>query len=401
MKYLGLLFIFLLAFTVVVTYVVIGEGEIFNIIDITGGDNRLTEDMIDDNADEIAVLPYDELDGEINFEIQKIQEIKTDISGESNILNISAVEVYDIESKTVFHEELDEYLCGVVFAEMPASFEIEALKAQAVAARSFCIYKMLNPSESDAAAHHGADVCSDSSHCKAYISYDNACAERGEDYISPLWEKVRQAVIDTSGEIVAYDSEPAIAVFHAMSNKSTESAENIWGGNVPYLVSVPTLEGENSQEIKNFMTTSVFDAEEFKAVLLTNGFRAEFSEPPALWISDAEFNSSGRIDTLKICGKVITGKRLREIFSLRSTDFDLKYNDIDGCFVFSVRGYGHGVGMSQYGANLMAKNGEDYESILLWYYKGVEVVNIYDMYDADNGGDEKGIAGIIDESWQQ
>jgi stage II sporulation protein D len=260
---------------------------------------------------------------------------------------------------------------------MPSSFEMEALKSQAIAARSYLIYKMINSGENEREIHRGADICTDYTHCKAYISYRDACNSWGEEYIESLWEKVKKAVTDTSGEIIVYESEPAIAVFHAMSNTNTESAENIWGGGVPYLVSVPTSESENSETIKNFSTASVYNPEQFKSILMSNGFRSNFDENPELWIGNVVLNSSGRVDSIEICGKPITGKRLREIFGLRSTDFKLEYKKIDEEFIFSVKGYGHGVGMSQYGANLMAQEGKSYKEILLWYYEGVDIINIY------------------------
>ena len=364
MKYLGLVFIFLFVFTLAVLYVIIGEGDFINIIDIS--DN--SSEIYIDNSDIVDVFSsLSVLQPETSKNLQTLIESSEFI-----------VSVYDIETKEILHKELDDYLCGVVFAEMPSSFEIEALKAQAVAARSYCVYKMLYFNEREREFHHGADVCTDSAHCKAYISYDKACGKWGEEYILPLWEKVKNAVTDTSGEIIVYDSEPAIAVFHAMSNRTTESAENIWGGNVPYLVSVPTSESEAPEAIKNFSTASAYSPQEFKSRLISNGFRGDFNEKPELWIGDITYNSSGRVDNIKICGKAISGKRLREIFLLRATDFYLEYKKIDDRFVFDVKGYGHGVGMSQYGANLMAREGKSYDDILMWYYTGVEIINMYE-----------------------
>ena len=372
MKYLGMLFFVLFVFTLGVLYAIIGEGDFINIIDTA--DNHNTVDAFTNSAladlQPLSHISLSTLDA-------------SDTSGESEIeWDIfealgEVIYIYDTETKEIFHEKLDDYLCGVVFAEMPSSFEVEALKAQAVAARSYSVYKALYSSESERAQHFGADICTDSAHCKAYISYENVCLKWGEEYISPFWDKVKAAVSFTSGQIIVYDSEPAIAVFHAISNNLTESAENIWGGDVPYLVSVPTAENENAEAIKDFSTLNIYKPEEFKSKLVSNGFREDFGENPESWVGEITLNSSGRVDNIKICGKIISGKRLREIFSLRSTDFYLEYKEIDGEFIFNVKGYGHGVGMSQHGANLMAQEGKNYKDILLWYYMGVDIINIY------------------------
>jgi stage II sporulation protein D len=281
------------------------------------------------------------------------------------------ISVLDVTANKISVVCLEEYLVGVVFSEMPASFEIEALKAQAVAARSYCVYKMIFSSENSGAEHGGADICTDFRHCKAHASFEEAAAKHGEEYIAPLWDRIRYAVDYTKGEIITYRTEPAIAVFHAISGSETESAENIWGNPVPYLVSVPSGEQNRQSEIRNYITESMFSPNEFRQTLISNGFNADFPQDASVWISDISLNSSGRVGSVYIGGAEITGRRLREIFSLRSTDFTLEYKN--QAFIFTVRGYGHGVGMSQYGANLMALDGKSYTEILTWYYTGVEI----------------------------
>lgn len=361
MKYLWVLFLFLFAFTVFVTFTVIAEGDIENILNSYKFETDET-----DERNEINVFK--------NFIDSEYLENEKENTG-----NEIFISVYETKTNEVSLINLEEYLVGVVFSEMPSSFEIEALKAQAVAARSFCVYKMLYSTEANREEHHGADICNDYTHCKDYISYEEACEKYGEEYIEPLWEKIQNAVNATKNEIITYKSEPAIAVFHAISGKKTESAENIWGNPVPYLVSVPTEEdnnnNKNEDEIRNYITESIFDTDEFKELLISNGFglRTDFADYPdeSSWVSGVKLNSSGRVDTADICGKKITGRRLREIFSLRSTDFTLEYKN--NAFIFTVTGYGHGVGLSQYGANLMAKEGRNYKEILLWYYTDVEI----------------------------
>ena len=352
MKYLAVLFIFLFAFAGFVAYTVIADGDM---------DNILSEPA------DSEPIKYFEYSGENTENIKNIKE--------NIIISIISISVYDTKTNTVETVDLEEYLCGVVFSEMPSSFEIEALKAQAVAARSFCVYKMLYSTEANREEHHGADICNDFKHCKDYISYEEACEKYGDEYINPLWEKIQNAVNSTKDEIITYKSEPAIAVFHAISGKETESAENVWGNAVPYLVSVPSEEDNRQSEVRNYITESIFDADEFKNILVSNNIclTADFSKDASLWVENIKLNSSGRVDTADICGKTTTGRKLREIFSLRSTDFTLEYKN--QAFIFTVTGYGHGVGMSQYGANIMAIDGRNYMEILLWYYTGVEINN--------------------------
>ncbi|MCL2095806.1 MAG: stage II sporulation protein D [Oscillospiraceae bacterium] len=372
MKYLFVLFIFLCAFTVFVMFTVIAEGDIENFI--LSSEHEIYFDTTE-NTEDIYI--------ETETEIQDDEIIpggfitETEEETEEKEIFIS---VMDAKTGGVNVFELEEYLRGVVFSEMPSSFEREALKAQAVAARSYCVYKIIFSTESSREEHNGADICNDFRHCKDYISYEDAEKIRGEENIAPLWEKVSDAVFETKGEIITYLSEPAIAVFHAISGKETESAENIWGNYIPYLVSVDSEEQNNIEEIRNYATESMFSADEFKERLTSNGFDAGFSGDAAFWIdsSGIVLNSSGRVDRVKICGEEITGRKLREIFSLRSTDFVLEYKN--RAFIFTVRGYGHGVGMSQYGANLMALDGRDYRDILTWYYTGVKIDTAYKFF---------------------
>ncbi|MCL1858620.1 MAG: stage II sporulation protein D [Oscillospiraceae bacterium] len=379
MKYLGILFIFLFAFAIFVTFTVIAEGDIENILNTADEQNGLLNPDETDNIQVFKnyIIKENEFAEPENFINSKTSEYfkYSEYSGENtkNIEKQIIISVYDAKTNEIESIDLNEYLCGVVFSEMPSSFEIEALKAQAVAARSFCVYKMLCSTDAIREEHHGADICNDYTHCKDYISYENACEKYSEEYILPLWEKIKNAVWDTENEIITYESEPAITVFHAISGKETESAENVWGNAVPYLVSVPSEEENNKNEIRNYITESIYNADEFKDILISNGFslRADFSKNESVWVTNIKLNSSGRVDTVDICGKTVTGRRLREIFALRSTDFTLEYKN--QAFIFTVIGYGHGVGMSQYGANLMAKEGKNYKEILLWYYTGVEI----------------------------
>ena len=280
------------------------------------------------------------------------------------------ISVLDYIRGEVYSINLEEYLVGVVFSEMPASFELEALKAQAVAARSYSVYKMLYSGEAEREYHLGADICSDARHCKAYLGKEEAFDKYGG--IEYFWQIIKLAVSETAGEIITYKSEPAIAVFHAMSANITESAENIWGRPVPYLIAVQSEESNNIYNIRNFETEIKLSSEEFKSVFTDGGLNLDFAGNQENWIEYISLNSSGRVDYIIICGEKISGVRFRSLFALRSTDFTVEAAQSGG-FIFTVYGYGHGVGMSQYGANLMALDGSSYTDILKWYYTGVEI----------------------------
>ncbi|MBQ6540842.1 MAG: stage II sporulation protein D [Oscillospiraceae bacterium] len=253
-----------------------------------------------------------------------------------------------------------DYLIGVVGAEMPASFEPDALMAQAVAARTYTLYKMeVEPSSN----HPEADVCGDSKCCKAYKDTDELKAKWGDDYGVNI-EKITDAVTTTDGEYLTYDSLPILAVFHSSSNGKTEAPENVWGSPVPYLVPVDSM--EDGEKVPNYISTVTVSSSSFKDTVRSSHPGADFSEQD--WIADPVYSDSGRLLTVKLGGVTVTGTELRRLFDLRSTDIKLRRTD-DGVS-FTVTGYGHGVGMSQYGANAMAESGKTYREILAWYYPG-------------------------------
>lgn len=256
-----------------------------------------------------------------------------------------------------------EYLPGVLAGEMPASFDTEALKAQAVAGRTYILYHMAHPSEN----HPVADVCSQAGCCKAWLD-DEALREKwGNDYEKNL-ARIARAVEETDGEYITWEGQAIQAVFHSSSGGKTESSANIWSY-APYLVSVDSPETPDT--VPNLITTVTVSAGDFRDAVLSVCPQADFSGEADTWLGASVINSSGRITRWHIAGLDISGKELRTLFSLRSTDFSLEYSD--GNFVFTVIGYGHGVGMSQYGANLMAKSGCGYREILSHYYPGTDI----------------------------
>ena len=276
----------------------------------------------------------------------------------------SAETVRVLDDGTVQEMTLANYLVGVVRAEMPASFEREALRAQAVAARTYTLYKIKN------GGNHGdtADVCTDPKCCQAYISEEAARSNWGakaDDYEA----KIEDAVYSTDGQAILYDGQPILAAFHSSSPGYTRSAGEVWLTDLPYLQSVSSP--EKGDAIPNYYSRAEFTAEDFKKRVLAAYPEADLSGAMSCWLTGAVTDSSGSIETVKVGGVTVKGGSLRSALGLRSACYEWEVQSKK--LVFFVTGFGHGVGMSQYGANQMAKDGSDYEDILTHYYTGVTV----------------------------
>ena len=263
---------------------------------------------------------------------------------------------------TVEEMTMEDYLWGVVAAEMPASFQMEALKAQAVAARTYCLYQ-----RGGGEKHSGADVCGDYTCCQAYLTREQAAVGWGADAERYI-DKITQAVAQTDGSGILYEGKPIQALFFSSAAGRTVDAAEVWGNSVAYLKSVDSPEGE---EVPNYRTQVVLGAEEVKSLTLNAYPGADLSGDPATWFGEASRNEGGGVISIPLGGVTLTGGQVRSLFSLRSACFTVTW---DGeRFTFDVTGYGHGVGMSQYGANALAGEGKDFQAILEWYYTGVTV----------------------------
>ena len=216
-------------------------------------------------------------------------------------------------------------------------------------------------------AHPDADICTSSGCCTAAANPDELRTLWGAGY-DDCWKKICAAVEETDGQYLVYDGEPILAAFHSSSSGATESAADVWDER-PYLVSVSSP--ETQADVKNLVTTVEVSAEDFKSAV-TGASNASLGPDPAAWVGGIEHNAAGRVKAVTVGGAELSGAAVRSLFSLRSTDFDLEYTG--SVFIFTVRGYGHGVGMSQYGANVMAKDGATYADILEHYYPGTELV---------------------------
>ena len=263
---------------------------------------------------------------------------------------------------TVEEMTMDAYLWGVVAAEMPASFEEEALKAQACAARTYAAGLQARGSK-----HPDADLCDDSRCCQAYTDRDDALLRWGLS--AQLYaDKITNAVEGTDGLGVLYQGSPIQAVFFSSAAGKTADAVEVWGSSVDYLKSVDSPEGA---EVPNYHSQVVLAPDDLKAQALAVWPGADFSGGPETWLQDVSYTASGVVSGLKLGGVSVSGGEVRNAFALRSACFQVKWDGEH--FVFDVTGYGHGVGMSQYGANAMAKEGRGFRDILTWYYTGTEV----------------------------
>ena len=294
---------------------------------------------------------------------------KTQQGQEYSYKNYGTIKLLHKNNGNVEEVNLDEYLYNVVSAEMPADFEKEALKAQAIVARTYTIYKILNKK------HENADICDDSTCCQAWISKENRLARWEESKREDNWNKITTAVNETKGKIITYQGKPINAFFHSNSGGITEVPFNVWGGTgYPYLQSVETVGEEGYTQ---YASEVVFTQEE-----LLNKLKGKYADITIDFanseeIKILEYTESKRVKTVKFGNHEISGVEARTLLGLKSTNFEIKTED--GKTKFTVKGYGHGVGMSQTGADSMAKRGSKAEEIIKHFYAGVEISEVNDL----------------------
>ncbi len=254
--------------------------------------------------------------------------------------------------------DLEMYVIRVVLAEMPASFEMEALKAQAVASRTFALRTCADGQK------HGGAVCGSFACCQAYMT-EAAYLERGWNPANVA--RVREAVEATAGQVLTYDGQWIRATYFACSGGCTEAAVDVWGKEYPYLQSVKS---PGEEETVYYTDTKAFTQEGFQEAL-----GVALTGPAEMWFGQITYTISGGVDTMEIGDVTYRGTTLRSLLGLRSTIFEIVVSD-EG-ITFITKGYGHRVGMSQYGAEAMALEGYDYKAILAYYYKGTELTSNY------------------------
>ena len=258
----------------------------------------------------------------------------------------------------VTQRDLEDYLISVVLAEMPADFEDEALKAQAVAARTYARKAWVTGGK-----HGDGSVCIEPGCCQAYIAPEKYLEKGGTE---AGLEKIRNAVYETAGQCLEYDGELIEATYFSTSGGSTEDAVAVWGTDYPYLQAVDSPGEEGARW---YTDTVVFTKEQF-----CNALGKEPDGEPRTWFGEVHDTEGGGVDTMVIAGESYTGTQLRSLLGLRSTAFSVEASE--EAITITTRGYGHRVGMSQYGADAMAVNGSSYREILAHYYPGTELVTV-------------------------
>lgn len=311
-----------------------------------------------------VIIIYSKIEPNKEYEItDKFQDIEENIENEViNNIEFSTTNNEGLENNNKNFEtnKFEEYIVGVVSAEMPVSFENEALKAQAIAARTYA-YKRID-NINDEVNHNEIG--------QAYNSIEEMKAKWGNNF-NEYYNKIRNCVYETKGMIMTYENEPIEAVFHSTSAGITELSENIWGRNLPYIKSVDSKVDENAP---NFMYTTKIENSK-----IINEISKKFNNIEKNKIIETfeikNRSDAGYVLEVEVCGKIISGRDIRTMFNLRSTNFTIKKNK--DSIEFTTKGYGHGAGMSQYGANFMAQDGKNYIEILNHYYKGIVIQSIY------------------------
>ena len=268
--------------------------------------------------------------------------------------------------------DLEEYVICVVSAEVPASFHEEAIKAQAVAARTYIYNKYKKFSENPSLApeeHKDSTVCTDYMHCCAYYSKEKLQEIHGDEWMKKYYDKIVNCVMETKGEIIMYDGEPITASFHASSGGCrTENSGDVWSSDLPYLVSVESP-GEDKRQGYNSVVT--ISCDDFKKKVDEKYPDAQLTDDRNTWLGDISYTEGNSVDKITIGNTQLKGTEVRSLLGLKSACFEISM--LNDMITFNVHGSGHGVGMSQYGANIMANDGKGYIDILKWYYSGVEI----------------------------
>lgn len=274
---------------------------------------------------------------------------------------IPLVNLWDAQQQRMLSISLEEYVQGVVAAEMPASFHLEALKAQAVAARTYAYRRILRGEgiPEQPSAHLSSDYQSG----QAWVSWETFTERHGTVAARSLQKKIKSAVKQTEGMVALYDGEPILAVYHSTSGGRTENSEHYWSEALPYLRAVEDPYSSSSPQHYSTATIGLAKLAEVLEVKKANNLKVIERYP------------SGRVKTVEVGEKWFSGRDIRQRLGLRSTWFTAEV--LGSEMVFSVWGYGHGVGMSQYGAQGMALAGYGYAEILQYYYQGIELKALY------------------------
>jgi len=285
-------------------------------------------------------------------------------SGSTDAYTGGEITVFDESAGQTLELTMREYVTGALICEMPASYEPAALQAQAIAIHTYALTVQAMREAAPDPALEGGVIAVDTANHIGYTTRELAIRLYGDNF-NEYYRKMQDAVDATLKYILTYDGQPISACYHAVSPGRTEASENIFVSALPYLVSVDSSWDEQAPD---FETEKRFSATEFSDLLYSYDAGFTTSGSPSGWLGSTDRSEAGTVLSQTICARQYVGTTLRTVFGLRSAAFDLTYED--DTFVFTVRGYGHGVGMSQYGANYLALQGKTSSEILAYYYPG-------------------------------
>ncbi|GEN89577.1 stage II sporulation protein D [Oceanobacillus sojae] len=337
----AVLIIFILAVPAIIVQITKTDNQISAGVEVvdTGEENPDKENGAEDTSEETAA-------GE---EAVEVGASPFDVS----VMRVSNDEVENVP--------VEQYVAGVVSSEMPTEFEMEALKAQAVAARTFTVNFLLNGEK------NGNYDLTDSTQHQVYKGEQELQEQWGAEYQEKM-NKINQAVKETEGQIITYNKAPITASFFSTSNGYTENSEDYWESEVAYLRSVESPWDKNAPEFTSQTTLSVAEVSEALQIPLQDDKKIPM---------EISHTDSGRVKEITVAGNAFTGPEFRDKLGLRSSDFTIEQSD--NHLIFTTQGYGHGVGMSQYGANGMAAEGKNYEDIIHYYYTDVEISQVSEI----------------------
>ena len=321
------------------------------------------------NMPSAAEIPKSEEDA------KNVERVKSDAeNGEEfasyDISEPELIKVYNLKTNDVMVIDFEEYLKGVVASEMPVEFNIEALKAQAITARTYLLYRMKKYPDGQS-EHMDASVCT-GTHCQVWSSKDELIASHEDGWYDTYWSKIENAVNSTSGQILTYDGKIIEPLFHSASGGRTENSEDVFSTAVPYLKSVESPYESEAPKLHDSVKITVDDF--ISKVESVYGDLDISQDNLDEKIELGEVSEGDKIKTIFIDNTEITGREMRALFNLNSTNFSFIQSGSEIEIV--TTGYGHGVGMSQWGADGMADEGYNYKEILKHYYTGVEIVSM-------------------------
>ena len=373
---LGLALLLLAALILIPLLAMGGGTELLNPFKATssttigGKDNTASSLVADPNADAQAELeamlaehassqaasssPETSSQAASSDEVESSSEKASTVVKAFKILNLSTGKVETVSRR--------DYIIGAVACEMPASFNTEALKAQAVAAHTYALRRRQNQQDSPDESLKDADFSADPSKFQGYITEDTA-RERFGDKFDVYWDKITKACDEVLEKVLIYENQPIVAAYHSMSAGKTEDAKTVWENGAPYLVPVESF---GDTLAKNYEAKTELTATEVQSLLKKQYPDIKLSTTKSKWFKIKSRTDSGTITELTAGDASMTGQEARSLFSLRSANFTIAY--ASSTFTFTTLGYGHGVGMSQYGADYMARQGSTCEEILAHYY---------------------------------